>query len=274
MNELINNKEIIGSGKNDLILRTKGRLYVQIGSVFTELNTNGNKPNPISISKTDDIIFLDSHNELNDIKYPGDNKIIVCYDKYIYASENNLYRLISKPEEINNNIYDKNGSIISNTVYYPPIICKSRKMVNNFNSELLNNFTSDNFLKSDVKTLTLDSIIVSNILNNQNEIIYDSNTDTLKVKNIITEHISDSRVVEYIEVESDIVLEVKDYSINNINNSKITLPIGIKSGSDISIYNSSINKLLINDVFLFYPGDFMKLKYIPINNIEYKWIKI
>ena len=42
---LINNGQVLGSGSTDLILNTRGKIYVRVGDVFYELdfkNKNGN----------------------------------------------------------------------------------------------------------------------------------------------------------------------------------------------------------------------------------------
>ena len=52
--ELINNSQILGSGSTDLILNTRGKIYVKVGDRFYELNfkNEGNNSGQSIINNT------------------------------------------------------------------------------------------------------------------------------------------------------------------------------------------------------------------------------
>lgn len=184
MNELIKKEQLSGTQKvivgdkyNDLVLKTLGRVYIQTGSKMTLLTDLIKTIDKSSSNITDNsIIVINTTDELNTLKYPGDGKFIfIKSSQNLYITFGNTFvPIIAKNEaEVNwenlNKVFvniqgdsmtgplevpllksDKiinENQVIINELDNAPLVVASKKIVNNLNCEFINGYSSSEIAK-------------------------------------------------------------------------------------------------------------------------------
>jgi hypothetical protein len=77
MNDIINNSYIIGIGTRNLVLNTLGRIYIKVKDRYYEFDFRKQFGEEISIPN---IIIVKNEQEVSNLTYPGDNKLIISED--------------------------------------------------------------------------------------------------------------------------------------------------------------------------------------------------
>lgn len=89
---IINDSHAIGIDSRNLVLKTRGALYVKVGSQYYEIdfrNLSGNKEDKEEESEKEYILTVESKQEIESLEYPGDNKLIVGLDGTLFVTKNN-----------------------------------------------------------------------------------------------------------------------------------------------------------------------------------------
>lgn len=79
---IINNSHAIGVDSRNLVLKTRGTLHVKVGDKYYEIDfRNLTKDDESKESEKEEfIISIDSSSEIDNLEYPGDNKLIIGSD--------------------------------------------------------------------------------------------------------------------------------------------------------------------------------------------------
>lgn len=94
---IINNSHAIGVDSRNLILKTRGSLYVKVGDRYYELDfrtlaSNSDEKSNKESEKEQYIISIDDKSEIDSIEYPGDNKFLVgLADKSLFVTIGGKY---------------------------------------------------------------------------------------------------------------------------------------------------------------------------------------
>ena len=89
---IINDSHAIGVDTRNLVLKTRGTLHVKVGDRFYEIdfrNLAGSKEDEKEKEKEEYIISVESKDEIEEMEYPGDNKLIVGLDGTLFVTKNN-----------------------------------------------------------------------------------------------------------------------------------------------------------------------------------------
>lgn len=89
---IINDSHAIGVDTRNLVLKTRGTLHVKVGDRFYEIdfrNLTGSEKDNEEKTKEDYIISVESKDKIEEIEYPGDNKLIVGLDGTLFVTKNN-----------------------------------------------------------------------------------------------------------------------------------------------------------------------------------------
>lgn len=89
---IINDSHAIGVDTRNLVLKTRGTLHVKVGDRFYEIdfrNLGGSREDEEEKEKEEYIISIDSKDQIHEIIYPGDNKLIIGLDGSIFVTKNN-----------------------------------------------------------------------------------------------------------------------------------------------------------------------------------------
>lgn len=216
MDALHKNTEVLGSVNKDLILNTFGKIYVRVRDKYYELNYNNFNINDDSKNNSNsDIIILESSNDLYDITYPGDKKIIITLDGGFYITNDGKYNLFNIKQTSNSweltNLTVKNPITVL-TTSEPPFIINSNKLVKNLNSQYLNGYKDTDFAKKNVDENIKGNWTIKNILYIDNTLQSTSNRQSLN--NTILDFNNSSLDIDYINVRK--ALRVYEYIINRI----------------------------------------------------------
>ena len=150
---IINNSHSIGVDSRNLVLKTRGTLHIKVGDRYYEidfknLNTSDDK------DKEDDedyIISVNSKDDVNELEYPGDNKLIVGLDGSFFITKNKtIVDVTPKQILINEETINSDDRISQNTVTHIDTSSVSGKLYNDNGYEF--DFENGN--------LTIDSLTV------------------------------------------------------------------------------------------------------------------
>ena len=195
-NSIINNSYVVGIASRDLVLQTFGKVYVKVKDRYYKLDFENNLiENNDSNNESNDVIIINNSSEINDITYPGDNKLIVSLDGKLYATSNGQIHEIVFKAEISNKFetITVNGQVIIHAQDgVPPLVIDSTTMVKNLNANYLNGYTSDQFAIKNKNELitgnwTFDNQIqftkqiTNNSINNENPTTLDFENSTLTI---------------------------------------------------------------------------------------------
>lgn len=89
---IINDSHAIGVDTRNLVLKTRGTLHVKVGDRFYEIdfrNLGGSREDEEEKEKEEYIISIDSKDQIHEMIYPGDNKLIIGLDGSIFVTKNN-----------------------------------------------------------------------------------------------------------------------------------------------------------------------------------------
>lgn len=157
-NDIINSSYTIGVGTRNMVLNTLGRLYVKVQDRYYEIDfrnlSNGSNSTP-------DVITINSTNDIENLAYPGDDKLIISEDGALWITKNGEFKLIelkvNQDELVVNNL-TVNGQITvtaKEDEKTPPFIITSKELVENLNVQYLNGYESKDFaIKSKNETIT------------------------------------------------------------------------------------------------------------------------
>lgn len=100
---IINNSHAIGVDSRNLVLKTRGTLHVKVGDRYYELdfrNLMSNEEKKEEVEKEQYIITVDDKLSVENLEYPGDNKLIIGRnDKTLFVTAGGAYVDVS-PEKI------------------------------------------------------------------------------------------------------------------------------------------------------------------------------
>lgn len=97
---IFNNSISLGSSTRNLVLKTRGTVYIKVGDKYHELNFKGTTDSEESTtnSETPDakqeqfIYVINNKSYINYIDYPGDNKLVIGKeDKTFFVTMNGIY---------------------------------------------------------------------------------------------------------------------------------------------------------------------------------------
>ena len=157
MADLIRQEQFLGSRKNivgdkstDLVLETIGKVYIKtqnksrlLNELFTAID---------NLEEGTNIMILENSQTIQNIEYPGDNKLV--YDPtlgILYITLNNEYiPLVDKSS--GDSYVNKKGDTMTGQLTIeledssvPPLIINSKVLIPNLNAELLNGMSSDEY---------------------------------------------------------------------------------------------------------------------------------
>lgn len=203
-----NNLETIGSGSRNICLRTFGKVYIQVKDRYYELdfkNKNNQNSNAV-VNEDSSVIVVNTRNEVDLLEYPGNGKLIVTLDGYLFICNNDTiteFTVTSTRQRLELDELIVNGPVTINTKSnQSPLIINSDKLVKNLNAEFLGGLDSDKYaVKHRNETITgewafdgnplvknilyIDNVIKStNKRQTTNETILDFATSTLTIDNI------------------------------------------------------------------------------------------
>lgn len=90
---IINDSHAIGVDTRNLVLKTRGSLHVKVGDSYYEIDFRNlnTKDTDSSSEKEENILFIDSKDQINETPYPGDNKLIISTDGSIFVTKNQAF---------------------------------------------------------------------------------------------------------------------------------------------------------------------------------------
>lgn len=170
-----NSKVIVGSKYADLILETLGKVYVKTGNSSRLLNDVFKL-----LDNADDsggsIILVGSQQEMESMEYPGDGYFVFnTLTKGLYLSYDDRYiLLIEAAEGADQGYVRRKGDTMTGQLEIitksAPLIVASSKLVQNFNAEYINGFSSEELAKK-----ALDEYITGNWTFNSRITTFNSN---------------------------------------------------------------------------------------------------
>lgn len=105
---IINNSHAIGVDTRNLVLKTRGTLHVKVGDRYYEIdfrNLNKTPEEKEDLKQESFILSVATKKDIDNLDYPGDNKLIVGEDGSLYVTKNNTFVDITPKQQtiINNN---------------------------------------------------------------------------------------------------------------------------------------------------------------------------
>lgn len=117
---ITNNSHAIGVDTRNLVLKTRGTLHVKVGDRYYEIdfrNLAGSNEDEEKI-KEEYIISVDSKDDIEEMEYPGDNKLIISLDGTLFVTKNNTVIEVTPKTQ---------SSVITNSAIIPNIEVSSIK---------------------------------------------------------------------------------------------------------------------------------------------------
>ena len=111
---IISDSHAIGVDTRNLVLKTRGTLHVKVGDKFYEidfrnLTKGGEDEDEKDKEKEEYITSIESKDQINEITYPGDNKLIVSLDGSIFITKNNsIIDVTPKRDVVSSTIQSEN----------------------------------------------------------------------------------------------------------------------------------------------------------------------
>lgn len=144
-NDIINSSYVIGVGTRNMVLNTLGRLYVKVQDRYYEIDfrnqSNGSNSSP-------NIITINSANNIENLAYPGDDKLIISEDGKFWITKNNEFKQIEvnlNKDELTLNTLTINKQLVINpeNEIISPIIINSKKLIDNLNAQYIDGYSSN-----------------------------------------------------------------------------------------------------------------------------------
>lgn len=208
---IINNSHEIGVDTRNLVLKTRGSLYVKVGDRYYEIDfRNLGKTEKEDEEKEEFIITIDSKDEIETIDYPGDNKLIVGLDGTLFVTKGSNFIDITPKQTIQTSqvetITQAQTSIDSLLI---------NNMLLSTNTMLLDFANSE--ITTDVLTVNREVNLPSDSIKNRccRTYIEDSKVNT---KYMDMDFIEIINVPEYLVVKSGVIIK---------SHTRITIPVYI-----------------------------------------------
>lgn len=175
-----------------MVLNTLGRLYVKVQDRYYEIDfrnqTNGS-------DSTSDVIAISSDTDVNNLNYPGDDKLIISEDGRIWITKNGEFKSIelkiNQDELVVNNItVNSQLTLNSADIENPPIVINSPILIKNLNAEFLNDRKGDEYgvkAKSEIITGTWqfkNMFVTNNIYSKTGSMNLDFNNNSIQVSEL------------------------------------------------------------------------------------------
>lgn len=234
---IINSSHAIGVDTKNLVLKTRGTLHVKVGSRYYELDFRNLNSKLEESEKEEFILTLESKDQVEQLDYPGDNKLIISLDGSLFVT--------------------KGGSIIEITV--PSKQSTSTVEQSNLESQIkkLNSvYIEDKLYGESAITIdfvngeiTTDSLIVNREIKIPNTGFKKKCTKTYKSTKDTGEEYIETRYLEYdfIEiVESPLELAVKSGVIIK-SNVDITIPVFVDTAYSDAITFETAGTYILYD---------------------------
>lgn len=132
-NDIINSSYTIGVGTKNMVLNTLGRLYVKVQDRYYEIDFRNQSTGSNSSL---DIITINSANDIENLAYPGDDKLIISEDGKFWITKNNEFKLIE---------FNQEELTVKNLIINGQLTTNSKELVENLNAQYLNGYTSTDF---------------------------------------------------------------------------------------------------------------------------------
>lgn len=149
MGTLSNNTKV-GDKNKDLVLKTSGRVYVQVKDRFYELNFRddeiGDDKEEEKKEELPQIIIASDEDSVKSMEYPGDNHIIITEDGKFFISKDQDYEELQIQTANSTEFLEP----ITIDTYEAPLIISSNQLVKKLNAEYLNGIKSDKFARIDI----------------------------------------------------------------------------------------------------------------------------
>ena len=98
---IINDSHAIGVDTRNLVLKTRGTLHVKVGGRYYEIDfRNLAGSNEDEKEREEYIIPINSKDDLENIEYPGDNKLVVGTDGSLFVTKNNKFVDVTPKQQI------------------------------------------------------------------------------------------------------------------------------------------------------------------------------
>ena len=142
-----NNKILIGDLSSDMVLQTLGKIYIRSGNnlkLLTDITET------IAQADPNNVIIVNSSQELDGLEYPGDGRFIYnSGNSVLYLTYKDRYIAIIEVLNKQGNYVKKEGDTMSGTLEVAttkvPFIVHSSKLVKNLNAEYLNGESAEAF---------------------------------------------------------------------------------------------------------------------------------
>lgn len=225
---IINDSHAIGVDTRNLVLKTRGTLHVKVGDRYYEIDFRNLNANNDSEEKETYIYSIESKDKVNDLEYPGDNKLVIGLDGSIFVTKENTFievtpktPVINQSTSIIENISDVESKIGNlKTVYV------ENKLYGD--SELLLDFTNGN-LTTEELTVTREINLPSTMVKNKCCKTYkELNEDG--IEKVVTKY-SDMDFIEIVEIPEKLVIKSGVMIKSTVD---ITIPVFIGS----SVYDN------------------------------------
>lgn len=225
---IINDSHAIGVDTRNLVLKTRGTLHVKVGDRYYEIDFRNLNANNDSEEKETYIYSIESKDKVNDLEYPGDNKLVIGLDGSIFVTKENTFievtpktPVINQSTSIIENISDVESKIGNlKTVYV------ENKLYGD--SELLLDFTNGN-LTTEELTVTREINLPSTMVKNKCCKTY-KETNEDGIEKVVTKY-SDMDFIEIVEIPEKLVIKSGVMIKSTVD---ITIPVFIGS----SVYNN------------------------------------
>jgi len=203
---IINNSHAIGVDTRNLVLKTRGSLHVKVGDRYYEIDfRNLSKTKKDESKREEFIISIDSKDLINNLEYPGDNKLIVGLDGSLFVTKENTFIDITPkstiiqsqttitPETIEKQINSLDSVAVNHMLYGP--------------SSLLLDFVNSE-ITTDVLTVNREVNFPSYLVKNKCCRTYiDVDTETVHTKYMDMDFIEIVEIPELIVVKSGVIIK-------------------------------------------------------------------
>jgi hypothetical protein len=113
---IINESHAIGIDTRNLVLKTRGTLHVKVGEQYYEIDFRNLKSDNTTEEKDDYILSINSKKDLEELEYPGDNKLIVGLDKSLFITKNGEYIEVTPEQKTQPGLSQIDNLVVTNTV--------------------------------------------------------------------------------------------------------------------------------------------------------------
>lgn len=113
---IINESHAIGIDTRNLVLKTRGTLHVKVGEQYYEIDFRNLKSDNTTEEKDDYILSINSKKDLEELEYPGDNKLVIGLDKSLFITKNGEYIEVTPEQKTQSTLSQIDNLVVTNTL--------------------------------------------------------------------------------------------------------------------------------------------------------------